>query len=234
MAKQIIKYEKTQNTSIKATGIKRGTFFILSTCASALLFSLGTTIENLGDRQSAMQSSGSPSFKKQLMWQEPKCFRELGLNASRKSMFRIIGLSVCSALVFIGIANWFGLGTEITWKLMIATCGIIIICLLLLVSAHLVQNTVKITDKAIVIIDFSDTPTVYKFKAIDHCEIGNMLVENKTYSVLVTALKNGDREIIGVAPPISKDVLRLTLEQRGVNVVTSSDTLSERSLADEN
>jgi hypothetical protein len=168
------------------------------------------------------------------MWQEPKCFRKLGLNASRKSMLRIIGLSACSALVFIGIADWVGLGTEITWELMIATCGIIILFLLLLVSAHLVQNTVKITDKAIVIIDFSDTPTVYKFKVIDHCEIGNMLIENKTYSVLVTELKNGDREIIGVAPPISKDVLRQTLEQRGVNVVTRSDTLSERSLAVKN
>ena len=150
-------------------------------------------------------------------------------------MFHIIGISACSALVFIGIANWFGLGnTEITWKLMIATCGIIIICLLLFVGAQLVQNTVKITDKAIVIIDFSDSPTVYKFKAIDHCEIGNMLVGEKTYSVLVTELKNGDRAIIGVAPHISKDVLRLTLEQRGVNVVTNSDTLSEQSLADEN
>ena len=149
-------------------------------------------------------------------------------------MFRIIGLSACSALVFIGIANWLGLGTEITWKLMIATCGIIIICLLLLIVAHLVKNIVKITDKGIVIIDFSETPTVYKFKAIDHCEIGDMLVGNKTYSVLVTELKNGDSEIIGVAPTISKDALRLTLEQRGVNVVTRSDTLSERSLVDEN
>ncbi|TAN40110.1 MAG: hypothetical protein EPN25_08990, partial [Nitrospirae bacterium] len=167
------------------------------------------------------------------MWQEPKCFQKLGLNASRKVMFRIIGLSVCSALVFIGLANWFGLGTEMTWKLMIATCGIIFICLLLFVGAHFVQNTVKITDKAIVVIDFSDTLTVYKFKAIDHCEIGNMLVGNKTYSVLVAELKNGDREIIGVAPPISKDILRLTLEQRGVNVVTRSDTLSERSLSGE-
>lgn len=168
------------------------------------------------------------------MWQEPKCFRELGLNASRKSVFRIIGLSTCSALVFIGIANWLGLGTEITWALIIATCGIIIICLLLLVGAYLVQNTVKITDKGIVIIDFSDTLTVYKFKAVDHCEIGDMLVGNKMYSILVIELKNGDSEIIGVAPTISKDILRLTLEQQGVNVVTRSDTLSERSLVDEN
>jgi len=34
----------------------------------------------------------------QLMWQEPKCFLERGLKASRKSLFRIIGLTVCSAI----------------------------------------------------------------------------------------------------------------------------------------
>ena len=170
----------------------------------------------------------------QLMWQEPKCFRERGLKASRKSLFLIIGLTVCSALVFIGLAGWSGLGAEMTWKLLTAACGIIIICLLIFAEARFVPNTVKITDKAIVIMDFSETATVYKFKAIDHCEIGDMLVGGKTYSVLVTELKNGDREFTGVAPAISKDVLQLALEQRGVNVVTKSETLSERLLAEEN
>jgi len=178
-----------------------------------------------------MQSSGSPSFKKKLTWQEPRGFRELDRKASRKSMFSIIGLAACAGLVFIGIVNWIGLEAKVTWTLSIATCGIIILCLLLLIGTNLVQNTVKISDKTIVIMDFSDTPTVYRFKTVDHCEIGDMLVGSETYSVLVVELKNGDREIIGVAPAVSKDVLRLTLEQRGVNVLTRSDSLTERSPA---
>jgi len=180
-----------------------------------------------------MQSSGSASFKKKLTWQEPRGIRELGRKTSRKSIFRIIGLTACAALVFISIANWTGLEAEVTWKLLIATCGIILLCLLLLAGTHLVQNTVKITNKAIVIMDFSDMPTVYRFKTVDHCEIGNMLVGSETYSVLVIKLKNGDREIIGVAPTVSKDILQSTLEQRGVNVAIRSDMLAERSLAGE-
>ena len=181
-----------------------------------------------------MQSSGSPSSKKHLAWKEPRGFRELGRKTSRKSIFHIIGLAACAGLVFISLANWIGLEAEVTWKLLIATCGIITLCLLLFVGTNFVKITVKISDKTIVITDFSDTPIVYRFKTVDHCEIGNMLVGSETYSVLVVELKNGDREIIGVAPAVSKDVLRLTLEQRGVNIVSRSDTLREESLTAEN
>ncbi|OGW43729.1 MAG: hypothetical protein A2Y66_09175 [Nitrospirae bacterium RBG_13_41_22] len=151
-------------------------------------------------------------------------------------MFCIIGLTACAALFFIGIAYWFDfdLGAEMTWKLLIAAGGIVILCLIVLVGSYLMPFTVKITDEEIVVDDLGDTPTVYRFKTIDHCETGNMLVGSETYSVLVIELKNGDREIIGVAPAVSKEVLRQTLGQRGVNVLTRSDTLSERALEDEN
>ena len=107
-------------------------------------------------------------------------------------------------------------------------------CLILLAASHLVPFTVKITGKEILIDDLSDTPTVYRFKGIDHCEIGNMLVGNKTHCVLVIELKNGDREIIGVSTAVSKEILQQTLEQQGINVLTRSDTLSEQALEDEN
>jgi hypothetical protein len=183
-----------------------------------------------------MRSSSSPYSEKQLQWQEPRGFRKSALKAAQKSVFCIIGLTVCAALFFIGIAYWFDfdLGAEMTWKLLIAAGGIVILCLILLVSSYLMPFTVKITDKEIVVDDLGDTPTVYRFKTIDHCETGNMLVGSVTYSVLVIELKNGDREVIGVAPAVSKEVLRQTLEQRRVNVLTRSDTLSERALEDEN
>ena len=183
-----------------------------------------------------MRSSSLPSSKKQLRWQEPRGFRKSGLKVSRKSVFCIIGLTACAALFFIGIAYWFDfdLGAEMTWKLLIAAGGIVILCLIVLVGSYLMPFTVKITDEEIVVDDLGDTPTVYRFKTIDHCETGNMLVGSETYSVLVIELKNGDREIIGVAPAVSKEVLRQTLEQRRVNVLTRSDTLSERALEDEN
>ena len=153
-----------------------------------------------------MQSSRSPFFKKRLKWAEPKGFRKSDLKASYKSIFGIISLT---ASAFLCITYWFDLGAEATWNLLIAA-------------------------GAIVVWDLGDIPTVYRFGAVDHCEIGNASVGGRTMSVLVVALKNGDRETFGVAPSVSTAVLRATLEQRGVSVVTRTDTISEQTLANEN
>ena len=183
-----------------------------------------------------MPLSRPPSSRKHLQWQEPMGFRKSGLKTSRKSVLRIIGLTACVALFFIVIAYRLdlSLGSELSWKLLTAAGGIVLMCLILLAASHLVPFTVKITGKEILIDDLSDTPTVYRFKGIDHCEIGNMLVGNKTHCVLVIELKNGDREIIGVSTAVSKEILQQTLEQQGINVLTRSDTLSEQALEDEN
>jgi hypothetical protein len=148
-------------------------------------------------------------------------------------MFGIISLTAGAAVVFLCIANWFDLGAEeVTWKLLMTACAIVILCIVLLGCTRLMQIVVKITDKAIVW-ELGDTPTVYRFGAVDHCEIRNASVTGRTMSVLVVALKNGDRETFGIAPSVSTEVLRSTLEQRGVNVVTRINTMSEQVLAGE-
>jgi len=146
-------------------------------------------------------------------------------------MFGIISLT---AGAFLCITYWFDLGAEATWNLLMAAGAIVVLCLVLLGCTRLMQMIVKITDKAIVVWDLGDTPTVYRFGAVDHCEIGNASVGGRTMSVLVVALKNGDRETFGVAPSVSTAVLRATLEQRGVSVVIRTDTISEQTLANEN
>lgn len=170
---------------------------------------------------------------KQITWHEPKAFRKTGLKAGRKSVIRIIVLTAILAIIFIGIASWFGLEAGMTWKLLIAACGIVMLCLLLLAASHLVPNRVKITEKAVVISDYSETATVYRLKSIDHCEVGTMLMGSRMYPVLVIEFKNGDREIIGVDPAVSKESLQLALEQMGVTVMIRPDMMSEGALEDE-
>jgi len=192
----------------------------------------GTMTRDIGARQPAIQSSTSPSFEKRLTWVEPRGFRKADLKGSWKTMFGIISLTAGAAVVFLCIANWFDLGAEVTWKLLMTACAIVILCIVLLGCTRLMQIVVKITDKAIVW-ELGDTPTVYRFGAVDHCEIRNASVAGRTMSVLVVALKNGDRETFGVAPSVSTEVLRSTLEQRGVNVVTRINTMSEQVLTGE-
>lgn len=147
-------------------------------------------------------------------------------------MLKMIGLTLGATVVVLGISNWYGLGAEVNRKLLLNAGGIVVMFLGLYGFTRLMRIVVKITDKAI-ILEFGDTPAVYRFETIDHCEIGTMLVWSRIYSVLVVALKNSDREIFCVAPSISTKVLRSTLEQRGVNVVIRSGTMSEQALLSE-
>jgi hypothetical protein len=135
-------------------------------------------------------------------------------------VFGIISLTIGAAVAFLCISYWFDFGANGTWNLLAAAGAIIILCLVAWGCVHLMQHTVEITGKAIVVWDLGDVPTVYRFGAVDHCEIGNRSVGGRTMSVLVVALKNGDREALGVAPSVSTEALRGTLEQRGVSVRT--------------
>lgn len=187
---------------------------------------------DIGAGQPAMQSSTSPSFGKRLAWVEPRGTRKADLKGSWESVRVMTGLTAAATAVFLLIANWCDLGAEATWKLLMTAGAIVILCLVALGCARLMQISVKITDKAI-IWELGDTWTVYRFGTIDHCEIRTASVGGRTMSLLVVALKNGDRETFGVAPSVSAEILRSTLEQRGVKVVTMAATMSEQVLAGE-
>ena len=187
----------------------------------------GTMTRDIGARQPAIQSSTSPSFKKRLTWVEPKGFRKADLKGSWRSMFGIMGLTGGAVVVILCIATWLDLGAKVTSKVLIAAGAIAVLCVVLVGCTRLMRIIVKITDKAIVW-ELGDSSTVYRFGAVDHCEIRNTSLGGRVLPVLVVALKNGDRETFGVAPSVSAEVLLATLEQRGVNVVTIPDTMSEQ------
>lgn len=177
--------------------------------------------------------TASPSsFDKNLAWAEPRKFRKADLAEARKWVLKMIVLTFGAAVVSLCIANWFGLEADATWKLLVNAGGIVVLFLGMLGFTSLMRIVVKITGKAIVC-DLGRTLVSHRFGTVDHCEIGNMLVGGKIYPVLVVALKCGDREIYCVDSSVPIQVLRSTLEQRGVSVVTRTDTMSEQALAGE-
>lgn len=146
------------------------------------------------------------------------------MKACWKSTFRIIGLTFGAACIFLCIARWLDLPSETTWTLLVAAGGIAIVCLLM--TARISRSSVKITDKSVVW-NCGKSPTVYRFGTVDHCEIRSTCIEGKTMSVLVVEMKNGDRETFGVDPSVSDELLKSTLEQRGVNVVSGGQFVQE-------
>jgi len=180
-------------------------------------------------REKQAAPSGPLSHNKQLTWVEPRGFRKGERKEAKKSLLRIIGLTIGITVVFMCIAIWLEVDADMIMKLLVCAVCIIVLILGLGAASGLIRIVVKITDKAI-IWEYDDAATVYRFGTVDHCELGAMSVGNKIYSVLVVALMNGDREIFCVAPSVSLEVLRSTLEQRGVTVVTRTDTMSEESL----
>lgn len=188
-------------------------------------------------RLQAMQPTSAlspqPSCDQEIAWAEPREFRRTDLEDCKKWVFKMIGLTVAVAVIFLTAAYWFGMEEEVARKLLVNAGGIVVMFLGLLGFTRLMRIVVKITGKAI-IMELGETPAVYRFEAVDHCELGTMLVGSRTYSVLVVALKCGDREILCVDSSVSPHILRSTLEQRGVKVVERGDTMSEQALESEN
>lgn len=180
------------------------------------------------DMKSNPAPSVEPSYDKELVWTEPRGFRSKELKGAGKWLFRVICLTFSIAFILMFVAYRLEMDAVVYRNLLVSAVGIVVLILVLRASTGLMRITVKITDKAIVW-EFDEPPTVYRFGTVEHCELGNMSVGNRTYSVLVVALKNGDREIFCVDSSVSTQVLRATLEQRGVTVVTRTETMSEES-----
>jgi hypothetical protein len=99
---------------------------------------------------------------------------------------------------------------------MIAAGAIAIMLVVTWGLSHMTLITVKITAKAIVW-TLGEVATKYKFEDIDHCEIKEP-GPGSELGLLAVALENGDREVFGIASSVSSELLRSTLEQRGVRV----------------
>jgi hypothetical protein len=67
----------------------------------------------------------------------------------------------------------------------------------------------------------TDDGTIWKFKDIQHCQIGKTRVGDKMPTVLVIVTKKGDRSVIGVADSISPAVVQEILTSKGVRVITT-------------
>jgi hypothetical protein len=169
-----------------------------------------------------MQVPTPSSTPKRLSWIEPKGFRDAENRGLWKSPLRIAGLTFAAALVLICIGIWLDIGSEAAAKVLISAGGIAIVCGVAWIGVRFSRIRVKVTNKAIVW-DLIDSPTVYRFSKIDHCEIGRTSVRGEMVPVLVVVLKNGDTEAFGIASGVSTEILRAMLEERGVRVVMPCD-----------
>jgi hypothetical protein len=114
------------------------------------------------------------------------------------------------------------LGFQAATSTLLAAGAIVVACVVTWGLFHVMRITVKVTNKAIVW-GIGDVYTSYRFAAIGHCEIGERRSEASGseggQTVFAVVLKNGAREVFGVPPTISAEVLRSVLEERGVIVL---------------
>ena len=163
----------------------------------------------------ASTSTGS-SLAKRLTWVEPKGYRKAELKGSWKSVARMAAAAAVVAAVVVCVAVWVDLGFAAARGTVMAAGAIVVALLAVWGLSHLTRITVKVTNRAIVW-HLGDFSTAYRFAAIDHCEIDDAQPGGGV-PTLAVVLKNGDKEVFGVAPSVSPDILRAALEQRGVNV----------------
>jgi hypothetical protein len=160
--------------------------------------------------------SGGSSRDKRLVWVEPKGFRKGELKGAWKSVLRMIAVAAVVAVVVVCLSVWADLGVRTALPTAIAVGAIAVMCAVAWGVSHMERMTVKITTKAVVW-TLGEVTTKYRFETIDHCEIKEPAPGGET-GLLAVVLRNGDREVFGVAQSVPVDVLRGVLEQRGVRI----------------
>jgi hypothetical protein len=162
----------------------------------------------------------APSAAKRLTWVEPKGYRAAEMRGTWKSVARMVAAAAAVAAIAVCVAVWADLGVAAARGTLIAAGAIAIALIAMWALSHATRITVKVTGKAIVW-HLGDVSTAYRFAAIDHCEVEEPSAPGRVPELLVV-LKNGDREVFGVAPTVSLDLLRATLEERGVRTLDGS------------
>lgn len=165
---------------------------------------------------------------RRLAWVEPKGYRRAEMKGTWKSVARMAAAAVAVAAVVVCVAVWTNVGVAASRGTLIAAGAIAVALIVMWGLSHAKRVTVKVTGKAI-IWHLGEVSTVYRFAAIDRCEIEDQSPQGGVPELAVV-LKNGDREVFGVSPTVSIDLLRATLEHRGLWVVSrrSDDTHASR------
>jgi hypothetical protein len=163
-----------------------------------------------------MREPAGSSRDKRLVWVEPKGFRKGELKGAWKSILRMIAAAVLVAVVVVCLSVWADLGVGAATPTLVAAAAIAVMCIAMWGVAHMTRITVKISAKAIVW-TLGETSTKYRFEAIDHCEIKESGPGGEA-GLFAVVLRNGDREVFGLASSLPLEVLRSTLEQRGVRI----------------
>ncbi|MDD4870849.1 MAG: hypothetical protein PHR77_09840 [Kiritimatiellae bacterium] len=179
--------------------------------------------ETTGDIGNLLQSGDRrPSFMKWLFprqymeWAEPQEIKDVRY-VNQKRIFQ----KFLPAFIILSFAGIFLLGKLKPGlpvnNLYIAALVVAGIIFMIIYMSKVTTTTISISDRSISM-NCGDNADFWNFNEIDHCEISNMKTGGTAPAALVVQTKGGHRKIIGIAPSIKLEDLKLLLESKGVKV----------------
>jgi hypothetical protein len=167
-----------------------------------------------GDKRNSFMKWLFP--QKFMEWTEPQEIKDVRY-ANQKRIFS----KFLPAFIIVSFAGIFLLGKLMPGiqvnNLYIAVLAVAGVIFMIILMSKVTTTTISITDKSIVM-NCGDNSDFWNFNEIDYCEISSMKAGGTTPAALVVQTKGGRKKIIGIAPSIKVEDLKLLLESKGVKV----------------
>jgi Ca2+/Na+ antiporter len=156
-----------------------------------------------------------------LRWKEPKVHEQMEYKRERHGFVRMLSVIVVASLVLIWFVNQNAPEATLT---LCAVLGLLILFMCFILWVYKVfPSYVEVLETGIRQ-SVTDDATIWKFKDMQHCEIGKTRVGAKMPTVLVIVTKRGDRSVVGVSDAVSPGDVQEILTSKGVKVIGTPET----------
>lgn len=156
-----------------------------------------------------------------LRWKEPKVLRIEGAREGKRSLMRMVLISILAALPIIGLTQ--SLAPVAVGRVCMALGLVIVFMGFVFWVYRVFPSWVTVTERGISQSVTTDDEQTWKFEAIRQCAIVPRHVSGRVVRMLVIETRRGDHASVGIADSVSTGELQAALVALGVEVIRASD-----------
>lgn len=160
-----------------------------------------------------------------LRWKEPKIPQTAGSREDKRSLIRMISMSVLAGLPVIWLMHRLSPGAA--GRAVMALAAIIFFMCFVFWVYRVFPSWVTVTDRGISQSVTSEDEQTWKFEAIRHCAIRTICAGGRPIRQLIIVTRKGDHAAVAIADSISTGELEAVLTAKGVKVIKPSETVPD-------
>jgi hypothetical protein len=156
-----------------------------------------------------------------LRWKEPRVLQIEGAREGKRSLTRMVSLSILAALPIIWLTH--RLAGAATGRVCLALALVLVFMCFVLWVYRVFPSWVTVTERGINQWVTSEDEQTWKSGAIRRCTIVTRRVGGRAVRMLVIEMRQGERSSVGIADSVTTEELEAALATMGVEVTKPAE-----------